>query len=66
MGIFNAEAQRTQSYGAMADLKMFTCWVHLWSRGLSPNPLRLCVFHPIAAAVNAHQAAVVPGPPQLR
>ena len=36
----------------MADLKMFTCWVRLWSRGLFPIPLRslrLCVFHPLAA-----------------
>jgi len=50
-----AKAQRTQSYGALADLKMFTCWVRLWSNGLFPHssalsaPLRLCVFHPIAA-----------------
>ena len=60
-GFFNAEARRTQSYGALADLKMFTCWVRLWSNGLFPHssalsalsahsaPLRLCGFHSIAA-----------------
>ncbi len=52
MGIFKAEAQMTQISGTMADLKRFTSWVRLWSRGLFPIPLRslrLCVFHPLAA-----------------